>query len=58
METALGRIAKVEGGYDHNYVLRSGGGTMALAARVYEPDSGRVLEIFTDQGIGTEIVHG
>ncbi len=43
------RIAKVEGGYDHNFVLRTGGGTMALAARVYEPDSGRVLEIFTDQ---------
>jgi len=43
------RIDRVEGGYDHNFVLRSGGGEMALAARIYEPESGRVLEIFTDQ---------
>ncbi len=43
------RIADVPGGYDHNYVLRSGGGAMALAARVYEPESGRVLEVSTDQ---------
>ncbi len=43
------RIAKVAGGYDHNYVLTSGGGTMALAARVFEPQSGRVMEISTDQ---------
>ena len=43
------RIAKVEGGYDHNFVLRSGGGPLALAARVEEPESGRVLEIWTDQ---------
>jgi aldose 1-epimerase len=43
------RIARVEGGYDHNFVLKSGGGTLALAARVEEPESGRVLEIWTDQ---------
>ncbi|HYA48470.1 MAG TPA: aldose epimerase family protein, partial [Burkholderiales bacterium] len=43
------RIGLVEGGYDHNFVLRSGGGAMALAARVFEPGSGRVLEISTDQ---------
>ena len=43
------RIAQVEGGYDHNFVLRSGGGRMAQAARVEEPESGRVLEIWTDQ---------
>lgn len=44
------RIARVEGGgYDHNFVLRSGGGTLAQAARVEEPESGRVLEIWTDQ---------
>jgi len=43
------RIALVEGGYDHNFVLKSGGGTLALAARVEEPGSGRVLEIWTDQ---------
>ncbi|NTV81329.1 MAG: galactose mutarotase [Candidatus Aminicenantes bacterium] len=43
------RIALVEGGYDHNFVLKSGGGTLGLAARVEEPGSGRVLEIWTDQ---------
>jgi len=43
------RIAQVEGGYDHNFVLRSGGGTLALAARVEEPASGRAMEIWTDQ---------
>jgi len=44
------RIQKVDiGGYDHNFVLNSGGGSMALAARVYEPGSGRVMEIHTDQ---------
>lgn len=43
------RIARVEGGYDHNFVLRNGGGSLALAARVEEPETGRVLEILTDQ---------
>lgn len=43
------RIAQVAGGYDHNYVLRKQAGQVALAARVYEPQSGRVLEIYTDQ---------
>jgi len=43
------RIAQVEGGYDHNFVLRSGGGALALAARVEEPENGRVLEVWTDQ---------
>ena len=43
------RIGQVEGGYDHNYVLNSGGGALALAAQVYEPTSERVMEIHTDQ---------
>jgi aldose 1-epimerase len=43
------RIAQVEGGYDHNFVLRSGGGPLALAARAEEPETGRVLEVWTDQ---------
>lgn len=43
------RIAQVEGGYDHNLVLRGGGGALALAARVEEPGSGRAMEIYTDQ---------
>jgi len=43
------RIGQVEGGYDHNFVLRSGGGKLALAAHVEEPVSGRIMEIWTDQ---------
>ncbi len=43
------RIAQVEGGYDHNFVLNSGGGDLALAAQVFEPESGRVMEIFTTE---------
>jgi aldose 1-epimerase len=46
--TAIGaRIAEVPGGYDHNYVLTGGGRTIIPAARVYEPESGRVMEIST-----------
>jgi aldose 1-epimerase len=48
--TAIGaRIDQVEGGYDHNWVLRNQTGQMALAARLYEPKSGRLLEIISDQ---------
>jgi len=43
------RIGQVEGGYDHNYVLKSGGGSLALAVTVSEPTSGRIMEIRTDQ---------
>jgi len=43
------RVAEVKGGYDHNYVLKGGGGAMALAARVYEPWSGRMMEIETEE---------
>jgi aldose 1-epimerase len=43
------RIAQVEGGYDHNFVLRGGGGTLNLAARIIEPESGRVMEIRTTE---------
>ena len=46
------RIKQVGDGYDHNYVLNSGGGALALlalAARAYEPTSGRVMEIYTTE---------
>jgi len=36
-------------GYDHNFVLRSGGGHWAQAATVHDPKTGRVLEVYTDQ---------
>jgi len=47
----IGRdIAKVEGGYDHNFVLNGyEPGKVRLAARVVEPTTGRVMEIRTDQ---------
>jgi aldose 1-epimerase len=37
------------GGYDHNFVLNSGGGRLALAASVYEPIAGRFMEILTTE---------
>lgn len=37
-----------EGGYDHNFVLKPQPG-MRLAARVEEPQSGRILELSTNQ---------
>jgi len=36
-------------GYDHNYVLNSGGGSLALAARVVELTSGRMMEVLTTE---------
>ncbi|UCD53674.1 MAG: galactose mutarotase [Phycisphaerales bacterium] len=36
-------------GYDHNYVLDGTYGSAALAARVYEPTSGRVMEVYTTE---------
>jgi aldose 1-epimerase len=49
--TAIGaRIDQVSGGYDHAYVLnQKKPGQMTLAARVSEPASGRVMEIYTTQ---------
>ena len=42
-------IEGVEGGYDHNYVLNRDSQGLSLAARVYEPNSGRVMEISTTE---------
>src|SRR5713226_1688556 len=36
-------------GYDHNFVINHKGSGMEPAARAYEPGSGRVLEVSTDQ---------
>lgn len=37
-------------GYDHNWVLnKSAAGAMTKAAEVYEPKSGRVMEVFTTE---------
>lgn len=40
---------KYGNGYDHNFVLDSAAGKLALAATVYEPTSGRVLEVLTTE---------
>ena len=40
---------KLGGGYDHNWVLRHNDGTLALAATVYEPESGRFMEVLTTE---------
>lgn len=36
-------------GYDHNYVLHKSGASLQRAARVYEPLSGRTMEVFTTE---------
>jgi len=44
------RIAQVAGGYDHTWVLNNyDKKNIHLAARVSEPQSGRVMEVYTDQ---------
>jgi aldose 1-epimerase len=42
-QLALGR------GYDHNWVLNNNSGKLARAATVYEPTTGRVMEVFTTE---------
>ncbi len=36
-------------GYDHNFVLNKTSTALSFAARVYEPTSGRILEIYTTE---------
>jgi aldose 1-epimerase len=43
------RIAQVPGGYDHNWVLNNAASKMHAAATVYEPVSGRTMEVTTDE---------
>ena len=40
---------KFGGGYDHNWVLNSQDGSLALAGRVYEPTTGRSMEVYTTE---------
>src|SRR6185369_16715025 len=43
------QIEEKPAGYDHNYVLNSGGKSLGLAARVFEPKTGRVMEVRTTE---------
>ncbi len=36
-------------GYDHNFVLRGSAGSVRKAAELYDPSSGRLMTVFTDQ---------
>jgi aldose 1-epimerase len=40
---------KLGKGYDHNWVLNKKGAELSLAARVEEPETGRVMEVWTTQ---------
>jgi aldose 1-epimerase len=42
-------IQKVDGGYDHNYVLNHKNGSLDLIASVYESNSGRYMEVYTTE---------
>ncbi|MGZ3940152.1 MAG: aldose epimerase family protein, partial [Flavisolibacter sp.] len=46
----IGRdIAQVKGGYDHNWVLNKSGNSLEKAATLYDPKSGRVMEVYTTE---------
>lgn len=40
---------KFGGGYDHNWIINKPLGKLGLAARVYDPASGRVLEVLSSE---------
>ena len=43
------QLRDAHGGYDHNWVLNKVPETLAVDATVYDPESGRVLEVLSDQ---------
>jgi aldose 1-epimerase len=47
---AIGKdIGNVKGGFDHNWILNKNGGQLQEAATVFDPGSGRFMEVFTTQ---------
>ncbi|MCE5279164.1 MAG: aldose epimerase family protein [Planctomycetaceae bacterium] len=48
-QTIGSRIALAKGGYDHNWVLRGAGSEIRPAARLEDPASGRVMDVFTTE---------
>jgi len=57
MADGIEELKKFPGGYDHNFVLNSGGNKLGLAARAYEPKNGRVLEVHTTEP-GVQLYNG
>ncbi|MBW8015196.1 MAG: galactose mutarotase [Planctomycetes bacterium] len=54
------RIAQLTGdpgGYDHNWVLNNSDGKYAKVASLYDPESGRLMEIFTTE-LGLQFYSG
>ncbi len=47
--STISKLTNQESGYDHNFVINGGGKGLALAARVREPRTGRVMEVHTTQ---------
>jgi aldose 1-epimerase len=47
--TRIGQLKGDPGGYDHNFILNKDGKGLTRAARVDEPKTGRVLEMFTTE---------
>lgn len=43
------RIHQVQGGYDHSYVFDKKEGEYGLSVEVFEPKSGRLMEVFTTE---------
>jgi aldose 1-epimerase len=43
------QVYEAAGGYDHNFVVGGQPGTLRIAARVYEPKSGRTMECLTTE---------
>ncbi len=49
VESGSKLIADAFGGFDHNFVLPNSGGGIVCAASVYEPISGRCMEVLTSE---------
>jgi aldose 1-epimerase len=42
-------ITRVRGGYDHNFIIDRKDSSLVIAAGVFDPGSGRMMEVFTTQ---------
>lgn len=49
MGARIAELAGNPGGYDHNFVVNGKPGTLRHAARVYDPETGREMEVWTTE---------